>query len=66
MKEIYGNTTSINLKKPDLTQDDPKKGDYVKGKDEFVKQFGGGDAPSDDRIRELINESLGVIENGTY
>ena len=36
-KEVYGGFASVNLRKPDLKQDDPKKGDYVKGKDAFAK-----------------------------
>ena len=33
--KIIGNTVGTTLPKPDLMQTDPKKGDYVKGKDEF-------------------------------
>lgn len=37
-KPILGNTTSINMRKPNLMQTDPKKGDYVHGKEEFLQQ----------------------------
>jgi hypothetical protein len=30
--KIIGNTVGTNLPKPNLLQDDPSKGDYVKGK----------------------------------
>ena len=33
--KIFGNTVGTTLPKPNLMQTDPKKGDYVKGKDEF-------------------------------
>lgn len=42
-KEVYGGFASVNLRKPDLKQEDPKKGDYVKGKDAFAKV---GDIPT--------------------
>ena len=38
VKPILGNTTSINMRKPNLMQTDPKKGDYVHGKEEFLQQ----------------------------
>lgn len=52
-KEVYGGFASVNLRKPNLMQDDPKKGDYVKGKEEFLGQFKGGgfvasDTPPED------------------
>ena len=37
--KIIGNTVGMGLPKPNLTQTNPKKGDYVKGKDEFVSEF---------------------------
>lgn len=37
-KEIWGNTVGMGLPKPNLMQEDPKKGDYVKGKEEFARQ----------------------------
>lgn len=35
-QKVIGVTVGSPLPKPNLTQDDPMKGDYVKGKDEFV------------------------------
>lgn len=44
-RKIIGATVGSPLPKPNLMQTDPKKGDYVKGKEEFLKQVpGGGDA----------------------
>lgn len=59
--KIIGNTMGMGLPKPNLMQTDPSKGDYVKGKEEFLKQFGGGTGSN--------NSSLLVVtfteENGT-
>lgn len=33
--KIVGNTVGTNLPKPNLLQDDPTKGDYIKGKNKF-------------------------------
>lgn len=41
-KEVYGGFASVNLRKPNLMQTDPAKGDYVKGKEEFLEQAGSG------------------------
>lgn len=40
--KIVGNTVGTTLPKPNLMQDDPSKGDYVKGRDEFLEQIPGG------------------------
>ena len=40
--KIIGNTAGTTIPKPNLMQNDPTKGDYVKGKDEFLKQMPGG------------------------
>lgn len=40
--KIIGNTVGTSLPKPDLRQTDPRKGDFVKGKDEFLKNSGSG------------------------
>lgn len=37
-RKIIGVTTASPLPKPNLMQTDPKKGDYVKGKEEFLEQ----------------------------
>lgn len=41
-RKIIGATVGSPLPKPDLMQNDPKKGDYVKGKEEFLEQIPGG------------------------
>ena len=38
-KKIIGVTVGSPLPKSNLMQTDPSKGDYVKGRDEFVEQF---------------------------
>lgn len=40
--KIVGNTVGTTMPKPNLMQDDPSKGDYVKGREEFAEQLGGG------------------------
>ena len=40
--KIVGPVVGTTLPKPDLTQIDPKKGNYVHGKEEFLKQVEGG------------------------
>lgn len=42
MSKIIGNTVGMGLPKPNLMQNDPTKGDYVKGKEEFLAQAGAG------------------------
>lgn len=37
-KEIIGGVVALGLPKPDLMQTNPQKGDYVKGKEEFIQQ----------------------------
>lgn len=39
-RKIIGVTVGSPLPKPNLMQNDPKKGDYVKGKEEFLEQIG--------------------------
>lgn len=38
-RKIIGATVGSPLPKPNLMQNDPKKGDYVKGKEEFLEQI---------------------------
>ena len=38
-RKIIGVTVGSQLPKPNLMQNDPTKGDYVKGKEEFIQQF---------------------------
>ena len=42
MSKIIGVTVGMGLPKPNLMQTDPTKGDYIKGKDEFIKQLPSG------------------------
>lgn len=44
--KIVGATVGSTLPKPNLMQTDPTKGDYVKGKEEFIKQFTSSSAES--------------------
>ena len=50
--KIVGNTVGTTMPKPNLMQTDPRKGDYVKGKEEFAEQLGGGGsgAPGKDGV----------------
>lgn len=45
-RKIIGVTVGSPLPKPDMTQTDPAKGDYVKGKEEFLKQVKTGSIPA--------------------
>jgi hypothetical protein len=38
-RKIIGVTVGSPLPKPNLMQNDPTKGDYVKGKEEFLEQI---------------------------
>lgn len=40
--KIFGNTVGTTIPKPNLMQEDPRKGDFVRGKEEFMKSFPGG------------------------
>lgn len=46
-KKIIGGTVGMGLPKPNLMQTDHTKGDYVKGKEEFLAQAGSGQNPTD-------------------
>ncbi len=50
--KIVGNTVGTTMPKPNLMQNDPSKGDYVKGREEFAEQVGGGGsgAPGKDGV----------------
>lgn len=41
-RKIIGNTVGMGLPKPNLMQTDPAKGDFVKGKEQFLEQAGSG------------------------
>ena len=45
--KIVGPVVGTTLPKPDLRQTDPRKGDYVHGKEEFLKQFTPSDSDDD-------------------
>lgn len=40
--KIIGNTVGTTLPKPNLMQTDPRKGDFVIGKEKFLEQVPGG------------------------
>ena len=69
-KEVYGGFASVNLRKPDLMQDDPRKGDYVKGKEEFLAQVnpdGSGGAGQGGMSAAQIDALHGMFYNaGCY
>lgn len=60
--KIIGVTVGTTIPKPNLMQDDPSKGDYVKGKEEFVQQINGPNSsenvnavePADDDIPKVF------------
>ena len=51
--KIIGNTVGMGLPKPNLMQADPKKGSYVKGKEEFLEK----------NVSEAINAALAQEKN---
>jgi hypothetical protein len=46
---VYGSPVSVNLRKPNLKQDNPKAGDYVYGKDGYAKT---------EDIQSAVNDAL--------
>lgn len=65
--KIIGNTVGMGLPKPNLMQTDPTKGDYVKGKEQFLEQVGGGgiNATIDGETLVFAESSTATIENET-
>lgn len=58
-RKIIGVTVGSPLPKPNLMQTDPTKGDYVKGKEEFLQQIpGGGGSVTDEQIEKAVNKYL--------
>lgn len=57
MSKIIGNTVGMGLPKPNLMQTDPTKGDYVKGKEQFLEQAGGGTV-TDEQIAEAVEDYM--------
>lgn len=58
--KIIGNTVGTPLPKPNLMQSDPKKGDYVKGKEEFQKQI--NDLATDEEVVEILERIYGKTD----
>ena len=63
MSKIIGNTVGMGLPKPNLMQTDPTKGDYVKGKEEFLAQAGSGSGQND-YVLPVGGDELGGVKNG--
>ena len=57
--KIIGNTVGTTIPKPNLLQDDPRKGDYVKGKEEFLGNVTGGTAADNFEDHEFLRVSGG-------
>lgn len=64
MSKIIGNTVGIGLPKPNLMQTDPTKGDYVKGKEEFLAQAGAGSGQNGNYVLPVGGNELGGVKNG--
>lgn len=60
--KIVGNTVGMGLPKPNLMQTDPQKGDFVNGKEEFLKQFDRAVYPVK-KTSDMV-QSVGVDEEG--
>lgn len=71
-RKIIGVTVGSPLPKPNLMQTDPTKGDYVKGKEEFLNQFnqgsGGGliiTADDNGNVTIASTGSVRITDDGT-
>lgn len=64
--KIVGNTVGTTMPKPNLMQTDPKKGDYVEGKEEFVEQVCGGGSGGNGDLTGYVKSVNGITpdENG--
>ena len=60
--KIIGYTVGTNLPKPNLMQNDPKKGDYVHGKEEFVNTIGGGSST----VNIMEEQTLTGFQTSSY
>ena len=60
MKRIIGKSVSFGLPKPNLTQTDPAKGDYVKGKSEFLDATLTTENKAADA--KAVGDALGALE----
>ena len=66
-REIIGGVFSLGLPKPDLNEDDPKKGSYVYGKDYFDSQIAAirADMNYDPIAITGIQHNAGTVEMGS-
>ena len=70
--KIIGNTVGTPLPKPDLRQTNPKKGDYVKGKQELIDELNqhvpvrGVDYWTDEDIATIRDYVNGAILGGEW
>jgi hypothetical protein len=64
--KIIGVTVGSPLPKPNLMQTDPTKGDYVKGKEEFLAQIPSGGPVSDEQIENAVKKYMdeNPVESG--
>lgn len=60
-RKIIGVTVGSPLPKPNLMQTDPTKGDYVKGKEEFLEQVSGNNFETD----STLNLKNGIMSVNT-
>lgn len=58
--KIVGNTVGMGLPKPNLMQTDPTKGDYIRGKEEFLAQIPNGVDFETDKTLTLKDGVLSV------
>ena len=64
MSKIIGNTVGMGLPKPNLMQTDPTKGDYVKGKEEFLAQAGAGSGQNVSQVEPAQDDIPKVFFTG--
>ena len=64
MSKIIGSTVGMGLPKPNLMQTDPTKGDYVKGKEEFLAQVR-GDYPTEPDFKTVTVGGVRLESSGT-
>lgn len=57
-RKIIGVTVGSPLPKPNLMQNDPTKGDYVKGKEEFLEQVNVNGGATDEMIANAVDKYL--------
>lgn len=66
MSVIIGNPVGTGLAKSNLMQNDPTKGDYVHGKEEFIQKFISGKLDASE-LPTAINAALAQAkENGEF